>query len=485
MRRFVHAIVMLGISTATAAAIPTTAPAPAPGPATMQAVTSPAWWTKRAAIDAAAITDPRLLARLADAQARVGDAGAWRKSLDLAERGAAQIPDAKKQCEAYLAVAEVCAATGERNGYLRCIKAARRYLEQSTDIVERSTTSQFIAVAQAAAGDTEGWNATVQEIANLHFRADICIAVAQTLVAAGDKKQYQQAAQLGQQAAAALNEPMATSMLLRGFVAVHAKAGDFEAAGALADSIREPTWKAMAYASIADEQIKAADLEGAKKTIAKAEAVPLGQMVWGEMELLMSLAALEDAAGNKPASDQLLKSAHERADAYINSLKKAVAHVELAATQLRLGDKAGAAESIKSAEASRATMPSTRPVELDLLPGKYSALAMAQAASGDLAAARATAKAISQPELRLIAYAGIARELAAASRFDAAVSLIGEMRGPETRLAVVRAIAARWARSANPQGLMQWMESLPTPLDRAEACIEIVLSLLPRSPRQP
>lgn len=481
MRRFSMVMVILWMSATAMAAVPATAPA------TKTAAQTPLpaeWWAGRGRTEAALLTDPRLLARLAHTQALVGSMSEWRRLLDVAEREAARIPDAKKQCEAYLAVAEVCAATGDRDGYARCIKAARRYLDQSTDIVERATTSQFLAVTQAVAGDSDGWNSTVREMANLNFRADICVAVAETLVERGDRKQYLEAAELGRQAAVALNDPMATSMLLRSLAAIHAKAGDSEAAAALADSIREPTWKAMAYASIAEAQLKVADLINASRSIERAKAIPFGQMVWGEMELMISLAALEHAAGNQVASKQLLKAARERADAYINPFRKAAGYVELAAAQLRLGDKAGAAESLKSAEISRATMPSTQTVDLDQLPGKYSALALAQAASGDFAAALATAKAISRPDLRLVAYAGIARELASAGQFEAAASLVAELPTPEARSASIRSIAANWAKSANSQRLKDWMESLPTPLDRAEACVQVVLSLRPRLPGQ-
>jgi hypothetical protein len=156
--------------------------------------------------------------------------------------------------------------------------------------------------------------------------------------------------------------------------------------------------------------------------------------------------------------------------------------VELAATQLRLGEKAAAIESIKAAEVARATTLPTQPLQLDPLPQAYCGLAAAYAAAGDLASARATANAIAQAEVRRLAYGSMVQELAAGNRCEEAVSLLAEVGTGFGRSQAITAISAAFARSGKLAALQQWVDSLPAGNERAEAAIEAVLTLAPPAP---
>jgi len=322
-------------------------------------------------------------------------------------------------------------------------------------------------------------------VADPCFRADVCLAVATALGAGADKQAYIEASRLAEQAAGAVSAPATRDSLLHHLASVHGSAGNYGLAVTLAVSIQDKTWRAMASLAIAAHQIKAGDLGSAGSSVAMARGIPIAQMTWGEMQVLTTLARAEAGVGNKQGCAMALKRAKDQAEAYLNPQKKAAAFIELAAAQFRLGDKAAAIESIKAAEAARAAMPTTGPVQLDSLPEKYSALARAQAASGELAAALATAKAVAQAEMRLLAYAQMARELADAGRFEEAGSLIPDIADADARAQAVRTIASAHAKGGDLSRLRQWMESLPTSWDRAEACIEVVKNLRPVLPRQP
>ena len=452
---------------------------PSTQPATTPSLSSPALWAQRFTSEGNSATDPQFLARLALARLSSGDRTAARALLARAESLANKMPDARQQCEAYLSLAGALARLGDAGGYQRTIAAAMRYPDRAADAVTRATLYDFIAAQQASVLDGDGWQATVNKMADSRFRASACIGAGRRLLGTSDPKQYLGAANLAEQAIAGVPDPLHASSLLRDIVELHAQGRNFPAAYRVASSIKDNTWKAMAYLAIAAQQAAAGDAAAAANTIAQARAVPVEKMSWGEIGFLTLLARTEAGIGNAAGASQSLGAAHELADAYTSGRRKAAAHVDLAATQLRLGMKTAAMENIKSAEAARSTTAPTQPMQLDPLPQAYCGLALAYAAAGDLAAARTTANAIAQLDLRRLAYGSMVSELAGANRCEEAASLLGEVGNGAVRRQAVLAIAAAFARTGKFAALSQWVDSLANGAERADAAVEVVLTLAP------
>ena len=82
-------------------------------------------------------------------------------------------------------------------------------------------------------------------------------------------------------------------------------------------------------------------------------------------------------------------------------------------------------------------------------------------------------------KVRRLAYASMLTELAAANRCEEAMALLAEVGNGSVRKQAVVAIAGALARSGRMTALEQWVNSLPSPMERAEAAIEVVLALSP------
>ena len=69
--------------------------------------------------------------------------------------------------------------------------------------------------------------------------------------------------------------------------------------------------------------------------------------------------------------------------------------------------------------------------------------------------------------------------MAGANRCEEAASLLGEVGNGAVRRQAVLAIAAAFARTGKFAALSQWVDSLANGAERADAAVEVVLTLAP------
>ncbi|MDP3753138.1 MAG: hypothetical protein Q8Q98_14885 [Polaromonas sp.] len=183
---------------------------------------------------------------------------------------------------------------------------------------------------------------------------------------------------------------------LRDVAKLYAEAGDIAEALKAADLTLTADWKSGAQTAIAEAQIRAGDIAGARNTLAVALAT--ADLIVGDAESKsmgqISIAEAQLGAGDIAGAEKTLAFALRTADLIKDAGYKSHALSEIAETQIKAGDFAGALNALASAQKTASLVEESA---LNKGPSgdraKYF-IAIAQAMRGDIVGAQKTVELI-------------------------------------------------------------------------------------------
>jgi len=401
---------------------------------------------------AAKINDARsmvsALAQIAVAQAQVGDEAGAEATFVQAMETTATIGIAGGQRASTLAEVAVArgragdtAGSGATFVLARDLVLARKAATESRfDSYSPDRLLVAIAEAQAKAGDVAGAKETAARLPE-GLKVDVACRIAEAQARVGDVT--------GAKSTAAGISENERSWPLSEIAVAEAKTGDTQGAKTTAAKITNAIWKAKALRGVGEAQIRAADTVGAKATL---------------------LLAKETAAG---VGDALTKVARGNSTAQPSSLDKAQAFSEIAETQIKAEDVAGAKVTLLLAKEAATGITDARS-KAQVAIGITGVLAKL----GDVAGAKETAAGISDEMQRATALIVIAEvqarcaDIAGAKETVAGISIY-------RRASDLSKIAEAQARSLAEKADLAWIAALADQTSRAMAYVGVVRGLLP------
>ena len=329
---------------------------------------------------------------IARAQARTGD---LRGALATASR----IEDKYDQAEVLAAIAEARAKDGDAEGAAQAIGQALEAAAWIDDEEDRAKALADIAVAQAEAGDAEGAAQSIGRALEVAAREQWFLNRSGAFLSIARSQAWMGDMPGAMATAGRIEHELYLSFALQSIVRAQTKSGDAEGAAqsiqqALEITARldadDPDWRSSEFADIAGLQAKAGDLSGAMATAARIEDED------DRVSALANIAGTQAKSGDAKSAAQSLEQASEVAAGIESEDARGRAHSRIANSQAEAGDFGAALATAKRIESEG--------IRAECLAG----IAEAQAEAGDFQGALATVQRIADGSYRAQALISIA-----------------------------------------------------------------------------
>jgi hypothetical protein len=224
------------------------------------------------------------------------DLAAARRFISAAIDSASAISEPDAQADAYCEIAEAQAKMGDNDAARKTLESAKTSAAKSTEKSNRGAVQSNIASTYAFLGDTAVAKEIIAGIDEEQRREVSRANLAETLAKAGDLAAANELAD-------SITIPSNRANALKGIADAQARSGDFAGAKETIAKIAEKTDQAIAYRDLIESQAKAGDIAGAKET---ATLVP-PETPWCSplLEIVRVQAEASDFAGAKETAAQI------------------------------------------------------------------------------------------------------------------------------------------------------------------------------------